>query len=65
MSLNIKIVNYYENFFHEKKNFFFLNSSSVGVDLFKNEELISFWTHGFHFYIYSKKIFSVKIVSYV
>ena len=65
MSLNIKIVNYYENFFHEKKFFFFLIPALWGVDLFKNEELISFWTHGFHFYIYSKKFFSVKIVSYV
>ena len=64
MLFNIKIVNYYENFFHETK-LFFLNSNPVGVDLFKKEKLISFWTQGFHFYIYSKNNFSVEIVSHV
>ena len=64
MLLNIKIINYYENFFYETK-LFFLNFNSVGVDLFKKEELISFWTQGFHFYIYSRNNFSVKIVSHV
>ena len=29
--------------FHETK-FFFFNSNPVGVDFFKKEELISFWT---------------------
>ena len=64
MLLNIKIINYYENFFHETK-LFFLNFNPVGVDLFKKEELISFWTQGFHFYIYSRNNVSVKIVSHV
>ena len=64
MLFNIKIVNYYENFFHETK-LVFLNSNPVGVDLFKKEKLISFWTQGFYFYIYSKNNFSVKIVSHV
>ena len=49
MLLNIKILNYYEKFFRETK-FFFLNSNPVGADLFKKEQLISFWTQGFHFY---------------
>ena len=65
MLFNIKIVNYYENFFHETK-LFFLNSNPVGVDLFKKEELISFsFSIGFHFYIHSKNNFSVKIVPHV
>ena len=58
------MINYYENFVHETK-LFFLNSNPVGVDLFKKEELISFWTQSFHFYIYSRNNFSVKIVSHV
>ena len=58
MLFNIKIVNYYENFFHETKLFF--------LNLFKNEKLISFsFSIGFHFYIYSKNNFSVKIVPHV
>ena len=58
MLFNIKIVNYYENFFHEAKLFF--------LNLFKKEELISFsFSIGFHFYIHSKNNFSVKIVPHV
>ena len=34
MLLNIKIINYYENAFHEIK-LFFLTSNPVEVDLFK------------------------------
>ena len=41
VSLNIKII-IMKNFFM-KQFFFFLNSNTVQVDLFKKEELISFW----------------------
>ena len=53
--------------FFMKPNYFFqkINSNHLGVDLSKKEELISFWTQGFHFYIYSRNNFSVKIVSHV
>ena len=58
MLFNIKTVNYYENFFHETKLFF--------LNLFKKKELIFFsFSIGFHFYIYSKSNFFVKIVPHV
>ena len=64
MLLNMKIINCYENFFHETK-LFFLNSNSVGVHLFKKEDMLSFWIQGFHFCFYSRNNFSVNIVSHV
>ena len=50
--------------FFMKQNYFFLIPTLWGVYLLKKEELIYFWTQGFHFYIYSRKQFSVKIVSH-
>ena len=48
-----------------KAKLFFLDSNPVGVDLFKKEELIFFWTQGFQFYIYSRNNFPIEIVSHV
>ena len=64
MLSNIKIISCYENVFHETK-VFFLNSNLVGEDLFEKEELIFFWTQGFHFYIYSRNNFSVKVLPHI
>ena len=41
VSLNIKII--IMKIFFMKQFFFFLNSNTVQVDLFKKEELIPFW----------------------